>query len=326
MKNENNLKIGTYNKNQLAEYKPIIITSPLGIFYMVLSSLCFTGMNFFSKLMYENSQITPFEAIYFRGLTMFLFGYIYSFYLKVDVMQIPAPVAFSLWIRTIFGTAGICLNFIGNKVLPLSVSTSLFYIYPLNTSLGAYLFLKEKMNKLEILGLFSSFIGVLMVINFSRNSDLKSSMEIPIYYYLFPIIGSFTTTVVHLVTRKMGLDIHYLINPTWYGFVQCYTVTPIWLFIRSSTFSYWDIKLHTLISVFMMCICSWLAQMFMTRALQIEKAGRVAAVGYLQIPLMFISDLWYFKLELNWQIALGSFLIVGCNFITGLLRLLNIYE
>ncbi len=303
-------------------------TSPLGVLYMGISSLAFVMMNIFMKLMYHHSDISPFEAVYLRGSFMVVFNLIYGGTLGVDILAIPKKIAPSLWVRTFFGTIGIIMNFIAFDILPLSIANSLFYLYPLITSLGGYILLKERMSKLEIVGLFTSFAGVLCIVTYGPASTGKSgtSEATPVYYYIPPLISSVTATAVYLITRKMGLDVHYLVNPTWFGVVQSITVTPLILIYR--TIKGFTMSMHPvcMLYTFMMCIGGWLAQIFMNKSLQIEKAGRVAAVGYIQIPLLFFCDVFFFKENIGWQEVLGSILIIMFSFLTGLLRLLNIYE
>jgi len=297
------------------------ITSPLGILWMALSSLSFAFMSFFTKLMYMNSDINPFEAVYLRGVSIVILNYIYSKVINVDILKIPEHLEFTLWIRIFIGNIGICLNSLANKLLPISIANSLFYIYPIITGCGGFIFLKEKMSILEIVGMFTAFIGVLLIILSSQN-DSKSLDKVPIYYYTPPIIAAFTSSAVHLITRKMGCDVHFLINPTWLGVVQAIMLAPVWLYIRSNG-SAWMPSSSVIFYTCMACLGSWLGQIFMNKSLQIEKAGRVAAVGFLQIPILFFCDLFYFKLSIGWAVILGSILIIMCSLIAGILRLLN---
>ena len=300
-------------------------TSPLGVFYMFISTLGFTVMTFAMKLMYQSCNLGPFEGVYLRGSSMVVLNIVFAIVNRLDITKIPPSIEPTLWLRTLFGTVGICLNFVGSNLLPISIHNSLFYLYPLLTSLGGYIFIKERLNKLEIVGTFASFAGVLCIIISSR-SEGSALKDIELYKYSIPLASACTSTVVFLVTRKMGVDVHYIINPTWFGVVQSLLVTPIWLVMRSNSMLAYNVNGWAGLYIVVMCVGGWIGQIFMNQSLQIEKAGRVAAVGFLQVPLLFLCDLLYFKLNITWVTIFGSLLIISCSFITGMLRLLNIIE
>lgn len=299
--------------------------SSLGILYMTLSSLSFTFMSFGTKLMYLGSNINPFEGVYLRGLSMVLGNLGYAYYLGLDVFDVPSCISTILWIRTFIGTLGICLNFIANKLLPISISNSLFFLYPLITSCGGYLFLGEKLTKLEIVGMVSSFVGVILVVRYSQQKT-ETTEAIPLANYIPSLVASFTATGVYLLTRKMGKTVHFLVNPTWFGVVQSLIVTPVWISMRSASADYWHFSSDGTVAVVLMCLGGWLGQVFMNKSLQLEKAGRVAAIGYVQIPLLFLCDAFYFKVPIRWQVVLGTILIIGCSVTVGIMRMLNLIQ
>ena len=298
--------------------------SIMGIFYMFLSSIFFCLLSFGTKLMYLGTNITPFEAIYFRGFSMVIFNIIYAYFIGLDILSVPSDLQVIMWIRTIIGTMGITFNFVANKILPISIANTLFFLYPLITSLGGYVLLGEKMSKLEMAGMFVSFVGVILVVRYSQQKT-DDNEEIPFIYYIPPLLSSLTATGVYLLTRLMGKRVHFLVNPTWFGVVQSTLITPIWMGIRSSNES-WDITTNGLFSLLLICIGGWLGQVFMNKSLQLEKAGRVAAIGYIQIPILFFCDVFYFKVEISWPVILGSILIILCSFIVSLLRMLNMIQ
>jgi len=297
--------------------------SSLGVFYMVLSSLNFTIMAFGTKLMYLESNITPFEGVYLRGLTLVLANIVYAYCLGLNIFDVPSSVSTILWIRTFIGTVGICLSFIGNKLLPISIASSLFFLYPLITSWGGYIFLGEKLSKLEIIGMISSFIGVIFVVRYSQE-ETETTGAIPFINYIPSLVASLTATGVYILTRKMGKVVHFLVNPTWFGIVQSLVATPIWLTMRSISSDYWN--LNGITATIIMCIGGWLGQVFMNKSVQLEKAGRVAAIGYIQIPLLFLCDALYFKVPIRWQVILGSILIICFSLTIGIMRMLNLID
>jgi drug/metabolite transporter (DMT)-like permease len=58
----------------------------------------------------------------------------------------------------------------------------------------------------------------------------------------------------------------------------------------------------------------------MALGLQNEKAGRVSMVNYLQVALMYISDITLFGKNLELLDLIGTIVIFGFNFINGLMK------
>ena len=56
------------------------------------------------------------------------------------------------------------------------------------------------------------------------------------------------------------------------------------------------------------------SQFFLSASYQLEKAGRVSAVRYLQIVLSFFVDVIVFKTSFSFQEILGAIFIVSSNF------------
>lgn len=292
-----------------------------GPFYMLLSALGFVLMNFMSKLMYMEGNINQFEIVYYRGVSLFLFNLFYALVNHIDILGIPKNIALPLFLRTIFGSIGIILQFTSNIYLPLSIGASLFYIYPIATSVGAFFFLKEKLSKLEIVGLFLAFIGVVCIV--SATEENIEYGDIKLYQYLYPLLNAMCSVSVYLITRKIGVDVHFIVIPTWFGVMQSFIATPMWMALRRSNNTPLIMDTNSCIYCALMCFGTWVGQIFFNRALQIEKAGRMAAISYIQIPLTFFCDIFYLDLHFSWQVIIGSILIISCSFLISLLRLFS---
>ncbi len=297
--------------------------STWGMFLMLISAVFYVLMNVGNKLMYKTTNITPFESVGLRGAAMVLFNLMYAAVYRVDVLQVPKSVSLLMWARTIVGTAGICFCLAANQVLPISIAGSLYYIYPLLTSCGGYLLLHERISRLEVVGMFVSFSGVLFIIFNRQSSELNAT---DFYNYSLPILGALSDVGVYLITRQVKTSVHFITMPTWYGVVQSMTMAPFWLGWRSHVNKPVNLGVQGVFYCFLMCLGGWLGQIFMNRALQVEKVGRIAAVNYMQIPLLFFVDIFVFCESINLGEIMGSVLIISCSFFAALMRLLNVYQ
>jgi drug/metabolite transporter (DMT)-like permease len=85
----------------------------------------------------------------------------------------------------------------GIKFTSASVSSIIISTIPLITPLGAWLFLKERVSVMNIVGLFVSFVGVVLII-FEKNFSMVSSM-IGVYC----LLGAVFTAIGYTVTVRI---------------------------------------------------------------------------------------------------------------------------
>ena len=130
------------------------------VFSMLISALGFTLMSVTVKYLRD---IPLFEKVFFRNLV----SLVIAFYL---IKKSAVPVfgqkksQLALFARAGFGLAGVILNFYAITHLTLADSTMLGKLSPIFVTIMACLFLKEKIDKEQIIGIFITFGGALLVI------------------------------------------------------------------------------------------------------------------------------------------------------------------
>lgn len=130
------------------------------VFSMLISALGFTLMSVTVKYLRD---IPLFEKVFFRNLV----SLVIAFYL---IKKSAVPIfgqkksQLALFARAGFGLAGVILNFYAITHLTLADSTMLGKLSPIFVTIMACLFLKEKIDKEQIIGIFITFGGALLVI------------------------------------------------------------------------------------------------------------------------------------------------------------------
>ena len=76
-----------------------------------------------------------------------------------------------------------------------------------------------------------------------------------------------------------------------------------------------DLPLWQLSLLFFTGLAGWLAQEGISKAVQLEKAGRISVFNYLQIVICFIFDAFYLGREIHWSDILGTILVLCFTFI-----------
>lgn len=130
------------------------------VFSMLISALGFTLMSVTVKYL---KDIPLFEKVFFRNLV----SLVIAFYL---IKKSAVPIfgqkksQLALFARAGFGLAGVILNFYAITHLTLADSTMLGKLSPIFVTIMACFFLKEKIDKEQIIGIFITFGGALLVI------------------------------------------------------------------------------------------------------------------------------------------------------------------
>ena len=126
---------------------------------MLISALGFTFMSVTVKYL---KDIPLFEKVFFRNLV----SLVIAFYL---IKESSAPVfgqrknQLALLARAGFGLAGVILNFYAISHLTLADSTMLGKLSPIFVTIMACLFIKKKIDKEQIIGIFIT-VGVALLV------------------------------------------------------------------------------------------------------------------------------------------------------------------
>lgn len=143
------------------------------VFCMLISALGFTFMSVTVKYV---TGIPLFEKVFFRNLISLGVAF---FMLKKS----SAPMfgrrenQLVLLARSIFGLAGVVLNFYAIANLTLADSSMLGKLSPIFVTIMACIFLKEKIDNKQILSIIITFLGALLVIKPEFSLEMLPSLS-----------------------------------------------------------------------------------------------------------------------------------------------------
>lgn len=143
------------------------------VFCMLISALGFTFMSVTVKYV---TGIPLFEKVFFRNLISLVVAF---FMLKKS----SAPMfgrrenQLALLARSIFGLAGVVLNFYAIANLTLADSSMLGKLSPIFVTIMACIFLKEKIDNKQILSIIVTFLGTLLVIKPEFSLEMLPSLS-----------------------------------------------------------------------------------------------------------------------------------------------------
>ena len=116
----------------------------------------------FVKLCYFVSDISVWEVITGRALLVVILCSITILIKDKSLFYVPPHLRCLLFLRCFVGTISFSLMFISLKYLTYSTSMILYFLYPIFTSLAAWLLIKERLSIYDMLALLVSLIGVVL--------------------------------------------------------------------------------------------------------------------------------------------------------------------
>lgn len=224
--------------------------------------------------------------------------------------------------RGVFGMVGLCSNYTAMMLIDLSKSNVLYWTNPIWVMILARIFLGERLSWIDGVAIIVTFAGVILTANpfATATLDVNTNQTKEALGIVVAIVGSIFQGAAYVLHRKLGDAVKYYQSPIFIC-LSAMAVMPIATMIfnqfkdKPPTIGGYEVGMCALISLFFMSgiLC-------LSRAFQVEKAGRVAPINYSQIPIVFILDALILKANFTWQEVLGSALIFGSNVTVSVLK------
>lgn len=144
-----------------------------GVIFILLSAICFTGMNTFVRL---SGDIPTFQKVFFRNFVAMIFAAIAL--LKAGESFKPKKGSMKyLIIRSVAGLTGVFGNFYALGKIDLSDASMLNKMSPFFALIFSAIFIKEKVKPKQAVAIAVAFSGALLIIKPTfGNENLIASM------------------------------------------------------------------------------------------------------------------------------------------------------
>jgi drug/metabolite transporter (DMT)-like permease len=208
-----------------------------------------------------------------------------------------------LVLRGLFGCVALSCFYYSLVHLPLAEATVVQYTNPVFTALLAAWLLRERLRWPEALCAAASLAGVVLV---TRPALLfGGASTIPTTAALVALAGAVCSAAAYVVVRRIGPAEHPLVVVLYLPLVTVPLTAPFlighWIWPTPQEWG-WLVGVG---------ITTQIAQLHMTRGLQLETASRATAVGYLQIVFAAVwGAIAFGQLPDGWTM-LGALVIVG---------------
>ena len=262
---------------------------------MFLSTLAFSLANIIVK---QISHIPPMEVVFFRCLFASTFCFIGLYRAGADWKGSHRGL---LLARGIFGTTALYFFFVTLQNIPLASAMTIQYLSPIFTSVIAIVILSEKVRALQWLFYALAFGGVLLIEQFDP--------RISPFYLAIGVLSAFCSGVAYNLVRRMREQEHPLTVVLHFQLVGV-GAGAISLFFAWKTPVGWDWLWLFLIGVF-----SQLGQIFLTNALQRERAAGVAIINYTGLIYAIVFGVFIFSESILPVTLIGmAFVVCGVLF------------
>ncbi len=270
-----------------------------GIRYMVLGAFSFSVMSLLVKLV--GARIPGQEIVLVRAIVTLVLTYVM---LKRAGIRRRGGREGYLILRGLLGFAALSCFYYSVIHLPLADATLIQYTNPVWTALLAAWLLGERMGRGEVALVFASLAGVVLI---ARPTILFGSASAGLDPFIVAVAmtGAIFSAAAYVTVRKLGRTEHPLVIVFYF---TCITVpaavpgafaNPVW-----PTPTEWLILLGV-------GVTAQAGQVFLTRGLQLEPAGRATAVGYLQVVFAALwGALFFAEFPDGWTFA-GALIIIG---------------
>lgn len=227
---------------------------------MFLSTLAFALANVFVK---QVAHLPTMEIVFFRCALGVLFCYVGLRKANADWRGSNRKM---LFLRGLFGTIALFFFFTTVQNIPLASAMTIQYLSPIFTTIIAVFLLKENVKPAQWIFYAMAFSGVLLIEQFDA--------RVSAFYLFIGVVSAFCSGMAYNLVRSLRgrehpltVVLHFQIFGLVFGF--------LFMLFDWETPRGWDWFYLILIGVF-----SQIGQIFLTSALQKEKAASVAIVNY----------------------------------------------
>lgn len=248
-----------------------------GIAFIILSALGFALMSACVKLA---GDLPNFQKVFFRNLVSAIIA-LYLILKHKGSFTGKRESRNLLLMRSTFGTIGVILNFYAIDKLVLSDANMLNKLSPFLSVILCALFLKEKINRKQIVSIIIAFIGALLII--------KPTFSIAIIPYLAGIFGALFAASAYTCLRVLGKKEESYTIVFFFSMFSLITTFPMFIYV------YEPMTISQLIYLLLAGLFASLGQFGITLAYRYAPAKEISIFDYTNIIFSAILSIFIFN-------------------------------
>lgn len=274
-----------------------------GVRYMVASAFFFSVMSLGVKLV--GQRIPSQEVVLVRGVLNAAFTYGLLRRAGVPALGNRPSV---LILRGLFGFLALSCLYYGFVHLPLADATVLQYTNPVWTALLAAWLLRERVESGEAGVMVASLAGVVLIARpgfiFGGDAARLDLLAVGVV-----LLGSILSAAAYVTVRQLARTEDPLVIVFYFTLVAMVGSLP-----GTIAAAVWPTPLEWGF-LLLVGVCAQAGQVFLTRGLQLEPAGRATAIGYLQVVFAAVWGAIFFAEVPDGWVITGAAVILGSTLI-----------
>jgi len=266
--------------------------SPLqkGAVYMLISVLGFALLNLTVKFL---PHIPATELVLFRSAVSLILSLI-----MIRQKNIRTFGNNKKWLilRGVFGVIALTLFFYTLQKMPIASAITIQYLSPIFTMIIAVLLAGEHMRRIQWLFFLMSFVGVGIIKGFDNS--------VSTYLLILGIISAVFTGLAYNAIRKLKDSEDPVVIVFYFPLIA----TPV-MFIVSLFYWVMPQGIDWVLLIFM-GVLTQIAQINMTKALQVAPISKMAPLNYTGIIFAILFDMFIFDVQFQWITLVGIALVI----------------
>ena len=268
--------------------------SIIGILWMVITTILFVGVT--ATVRYLEGEVPAPQAAFLR-------------YAIGTLMLAPSLITLSKFkpnrslfnkfvLRGFVHSIGVTLWFYAMSVMPVAEVTAIGFLTYIFVSIGASIFLKEKLHKHRLSAILISFIGALII--------LRPGFKVIESGQLGMLIATMVFTASYLIAKVVSKE------RTSSEIVAMLSIFTTIFLIPSAIYSWEPLSLEALLILSFTALIATLGHITMTKAIKAAPMVVTQPILFLQLVWASMVGLFIFDEEFDLFVIIGGTVIMFC--------------
>lgn len=268
--------------------------SIIGILWMVLTTILFVGVT--ATVRYLEGEVPAPQAAFLRYAigTLFLIPSLIS----LTKIKPDKPLLQKFILRGLVHSIGVTLWFYAMSVMPVAEVTAIGFLTYIFVSIGASIFLKEKLHKHRLAAILISFIGALIV--------LRPGFKIIESGQLGMLMATVVFTASYLIAKIVSKE------RSSSEIVAMLSIFTTIFLIPSAIYSWEPLSIKAFLILSFTALIATVGHITMTKAIKAAPMVVTQPILFLQLVWASMVGLFIFNEKFDPFVILGGTIIMLC--------------
>ena len=268
--------------------------SIVGIMWMVLTTILFVGVT--ATVRYLEGEVPAPQAAFLR----YAIGTLLLTPSLITLIKIKPnkPLMSKFMLRGLVHSFGVTLWFYAMSVMPVAEVTAIGFLTYIFVSIGACIFLKEKLHKHRITAVIISFVGALII--------LRPGFKVIESGQLGMLMATVVFTASYLIAKIVSKE------RSSSEIVAMLSVFTTIFLIPSAIYSWEPISLEALLILAFTALIATVGHITMTQAIKAAPMVVTQPILFLQLVWASMVGLFLFDEQFDLYVIIGGTVIMIC--------------